>query len=660
MSEPSDPLLPSSDEPRRLHPDADEHPSENFDRSGTAESRLAAFRDDVDAELIDANLPADGSSVPTPEEERQASSVIVMTALFFGVVVAALAVSGRLEAVPVETVDTTPTAVEVEPELPVISFDPDEPYDFRGLDIHPDRMHERYVSGVFFDAPGDSMAGLSAKSAADFRHQLEIYEQRQAQDDNFTIRVLDDRTDETLEVFVMTGEQQRFQQSGTANWDAIDYERRVATRQLVQKWGARGVPKKAIVIRWGRADQVREARQRERRTVEYEVKLARKLGLSLLATEIGTVETFNQDWLVSPVKARSRYQMMPDIMAMFDVEGYTLPTKGGGTVEVREELNPLLSMKPALVLLKAYANAVGHEIPGISAYHTGPGNIFRVYETYLKNNRTAPLAERNVVDAYMWGVTEGFDRVDAVSSFGKHSRAYVLQAYGSLRATERDQLDPTETLETERVEFASGERVALSELLTTLDAHTDRLAWNVGDDSTSSYARFRELNPHMKLPAPPADGSVPAAGDVVLSAEAQGKPVHVFLPIGASEVLAKIGSPWLNPEKLFVFDGTTYTVPETEITDTDREYQQLVDETARFGFSDANYVKLRQLRDRFIQMAKDNPTEYRDTTAKLATIHARAWGTGAWRDLVNIRQALAPQFNATTVAAAPPDAGAGS
>ena len=652
-----DPLPSSGDNPRPVHPQADEQPSEHLDRSGSSESRLAALTDDVDAELTDANIPDDGHAVPTPEEERQASSVIVMTALFFGVVVVALAVSGRLEAVPTDTVDTAPTVAEVKAELPVIAFDPDEPYDFRGLDIHPDRMLERYVSGVFFDAPGDSAAGLSAKSAADFRHQLEIYQQRQATDDNFTIRVLDDRTDKTLEVFSMTGAQQRFRETGTANWDVQDQQRRLETRRLVQKWTARGVPKKAIVIRWGRADQVREARQRERRTVEYEVKLARKLGLSLLATEIGTVETFNQDWLVSPVKARSRYQMMPDIMAMFDVEGYTLPTKGGGTVEVREELNPLLSMKPALVLLKAYANAVGNEIPGISAYHTGPGNIFRLYETYLKNNRTAPLADRNVVDAYMWGVTEGFAKVDAVSSFGKHSRAYVLQAYGSLRATERDQLDPSETLETERVEFASGQKVALSELLTTLDAHTDRLAWNVGDDSTSSYARFRELNPHMKLAAAPADGSVPAAGNVVFSATAQGKPVHVFLPMGASEVLEKIGSPWLNAEKLFVFDGDTYTVPDTEITDTDREYQQLVDETARFGFSQANYVKLRALRDRFIQMAKDNPTEYRDTMAKLSTIHARAWGTRAWRDLVNIRQALAPQFESRTVAAAAPATG---
>ena len=653
---PDVPDLPSSGEPERRDPSRlQPSDAENLDRTASPDARVAALRDDVDAELTDANRPADGHSVPSPEEERQASSVILMSALFLGVVVAALAVSGRLEAVPVATVDTTPSPVPVEEELPVIAFDPDAPYSFRGLDIHPDRMHEQYVAGVFFDAPGDSTGRLSATSAADFRQQLDIYQKRQAEDDNFTVRVLDSRTDETLEVFALTGARQRFQQSGVSNWDTVDQQRRVETRRLVQKWAARGVPRKDIAVRWGRADQVREARQRERRTVEYEVKLARQLGLSLLATEIGTVETFNQDWLVSPVKARSRYQMMPDIMAMFDVERYTLPTASGGTVEVREELNPLLSMKPALVLLKAYANAVGHEIPGISAYHTGPGNIFRLYETYLKNNRAAPLAERNVVDAYMWGVTDGFERVDAVSSFGKHSRAYVLQAYGSLRATERDRLDPQETLETERVELAEGQRVALSELLATLDAHTDRLQWNVGDDSTSSYARFQELNPHMKLPDAPADGSVPDRGDVVLSATAQGKPVHVFLPIGASEVLERIGSPWLNEDKLFVFDGDTYTVPETEITDLDREYEQFVDETARFGFSQANYAKLRGFRDQFIQMAKDNPTEYRDTKAKLATIHARAWGTGAWRDLVSIRQALAPQFQ-PTVAAAPANA----
>ena len=435
-----------------------------------------------------------------------------------------------------ETAEADSAAAEV--EEPLI---PRGPFTLTALDVHPDRVYAPYLSGAFMQASDSSSENVTLD---DFRAQLDIYQKRQGVDDNFTIRVLDNRTAKTLEVFTLSAQRDRFEESGEANWDQIDRLRRDATNTLVRKWVARGIPKPAVAIRWGRANQVTQARDRELRTIEYEIRYARQLGLSLLATEIGTVETFNQDWMVSPVGARSRYQMMPDILDLFDVHTYTLPAQAG-TVQVREELSPLLAMQSAFLLLRGYANAVGHEIPGISSYHTGPGNIFHLDQTFLRANAGTPnIADKNVIDAYMWGVTDGFERVRKQSSFGPHSRAYVLQAYGSLRAVEDKEIDPAQTLKAELVSVDEGKTITLEALLNALQPHDARLDWGEGTSDANLYNRFRLLNPHLDLPVSSGDGpvSVPAAGNVTFSRTSGGKLVRFFLPYGASEVLDRIGT----------------------------------------------------------------------------------------------------------------------
>src|SRR5690606_40860238 len=172
------------------------------------------------------------------------------------------------------------------------------------------------------------------------------------------------------------------------------------------------------------------------------------------------------DDLVSSVGARSRFQMMPDILSMFNVERYTVPTVAGNAVEVAEEHHPLLAMEPSLMLVRAYSNAVGHELPGISAYHTGPGNIFHLYQAYFRAHAADPPVDGHVSDAYMWGVTDGFERVDAQSSFGPESRAYVMKAYGALRATEGKTIDPAERFRGDLVQLAAGRSTTLDRLLT--------------------------------------------------------------------------------------------------------------------------------------------------------------------------------------------------
>ncbi len=545
----------------------------------------------------------------------------------------------------------------VEGALPLVAFAPDDPYTFRGLDIHPDRLFAAYFGGAFLQA-SDSAALAESR---DFRFRLDMYRKAYGVDDNFTIRVLDERTGETLEVLTLRDLRARYETTGEANWDAVDFPtRRDATTRLRQKWYALGVPRNALTIRWGRANQTFEARERDEPYLEYEVQLARRLGLSLLATEVGTVETFNQDHLVSSAGARSRYQMMPDILAMFDVERYRLSTAGGTTVAVAEELHPLLAMEPAMMLLRAYANAVGHELPGVSAYHTGPGNIFVLYQAYLRAHAANPPLDGHVSDAYMWGVTDGFERVDAQSSFGTESRAYVMKAYGALRATEDQVVNPAGTVRAERVRLREGAVLPLSRMLTAL-AGADGLAWGPAADDPSLYDRFRALNPHLALPAagPLARGAdVPARGDVRFTARAAGEPVRFFLPPGAADVLRRVGFDVF--ADVTPFDGQTFLVEPGELTDADRAYDRLVEDIGRFGFSTANKARLDALGSRMQALAVQNPSRYRQTQAKIIRIHQSVWSTRAFRDLAGTAETLlsiVPQRRAQQQIAADSSAG---
>ena len=521
-----------------------------------------------------------------------------------------------------------------EAETPVVPFSPDDPYTFRGLDIHPDRLYGQYFAGAF--AGVDDDASAAENHLADFRWRLDMYRKAYGVDDNFTIRVLDDRTGETLEVLQLRDVKDRFSGRGQADWDAVNRERRTATTRLREKWVAYGIPKEALVIRWGYADQTREARERDARYLTYEVNLARRLGLSVLATEIGTVETFNQDRLVSSVGARSRYQMMPDILEMFDVERYSIPVASGGSVEVREEQHPLLAMEPYMMLVRAYANSVGHELPGVSAYHTGPGNIFKLYREYIRANPGRARGE-HVSDAYMWGVTDGFERVDAVSSFGPHSRVYVLKAYGALRATEDQMIDPSQTIRAERVRVKPGTTVTLSQILTALEPHARRLTWGPIEGETL-YEKFRDLNMHIDLPAAPG-GGVPAAGDLRLSASAGSTPVRFFLPQGATSVLRRVGLDVIG--EVDTFDERTHLLDEGERTPTDIAYDRLVADAGRFGFTRSAQRRLDRIHDELQELAAQNPdSRYRQTQAKVARIHRSIWRTASFRDLVATTETL--------------------
>jgi hypothetical protein len=497
----------------------------------------------------------------------------------------------------------------------------------RNLPSHPANKLSPYLNP---DTPVPSVANPTV--LREFHDLLDQFAQRQVIDDNFTVRVIDRRTDEVLELYELTDLRRAYRQGAPTDWRAVDDRRRAVTRRLVDKYERRGVPLEDIIVRWGRANQIEQAQERDRPYQAYEIQLAQYLGLSLLPTQIGAVETFNQDDLVSPAGAKSRYQMMPWILRRSGVNEYALRTEAGTQVDVEEAYHPLLTMEPAFLLLRGYVNAVGHEIPGMSAYHTGPGNIYMLYRKYFTESNYYQSSS-TVVDAYVWAVSEGFDTVSEETSFGPYSRGYIPSAYGALQAQNRRPVDLSETIRTARVQLKPGASVSLRQLLTTLDAATASLDWGPAASEPTPYARFRALNKHFDLPAAP-DGGVPTAGNVRLISSIDGKAVRFFLPIGAPSALRKGGLDVLDPDLTFRFNESTYAPPtDAQRTVWDDRYDALIDDIEHFGFTPENRERLLALHDTFAELAEETPSRYRQRQLDIIRTHRRIWLSNPWDKL---------------------------
>ncbi len=500
----------------------------------------------------------------------------------------------------------------------------------KDLPAHPSAKLDAYF-------PPSTSASSASTSAVlpQFHDLLRQYTLRQTQDDNFTIRVLDRRSDEVLEFFELTELRTAYRQGKDLDWETVDEHRYEAMEQLVDTYEERGVPLEDIVVRWGRANQVKAAHERGRPYQAYERRLAEYLGLSLLATEIGTVETFNQDHLVSAAGARSRYQMLPWVLRRSGVNEYTLPTETDSWVRVREERHPLLVLEPAFLLLRGYVNAVGQEIPGLSAYHTGPGNIFKLYRKYYTESDHF-TSSATVADAYAWAITEGFDIVSENSTFGGDSRGYVPAAYGALVAREDRPLDPSPPLQAARLQLKPGASITLRELLAPLDSagQSRRLpGWGPKADDGTIYERFRALNPHIHLP-PSTDGTVPEGGNVRFVSAVDGKAVRFFLPLRAPAILRTAGLDAIDPSATFRYEDSTYAGPaSSQVTRWDRQYEALVDDIEHFGFTEQNRDRLLHLHDRFETLAEQRPTRYRRRQLRIISIHRRLWRSAPWEEL---------------------------
>ncbi len=536
---------------------------------------------------------------------------------------------------PVDIFRPVPTADDSEKNSLPSSFS------LREFAMHPDRLFEPYFSTRPY--PEDVTAESSQRIRA-FRKLLNRYRTRQETDDNFTIRVIDNRTDATLEIYSLSEARRIYDATHKTDWKRIDKIRAEQTRSLTDKYQSLGIPREAITIKWGRANQVIEARERDAPFEEYEVRLSAQFGLSLLATEIGTVETFNDDRLVSRVGARSRYQIMPYLLRKTGIHHYRLHTVDGKSVRVFEEWHPLLTMETAFSLIRGYSNAVGHEIPGLSAYHAGPFNIFKIYRTYLTQAPRQTVQPR-VFDAFIWGITDGYDTVSKNSSFRAASRGYVPAAYGTLRADDNQAVDTTRTLIADRVRLLSGKKIALRELLDALQKVSPNL--RPSDRRISPYNRFRSLNPHFELPWAPDSAGVPNAGNVLLASSAGTSPVRFFLPRGAARRLAGSGIAWLDEKEIRHFDHNTYTVPPDHFqTRWDKAYDELVRRIGHFGFTESNRILLDSLVVQFDRLALADPSAFRLRQQTIIHTHASLWHSRAWTDLAVATAANAGRLRA--------------
>ncbi len=518
--------------------------------------------------------------------------------------------------------------------------------------LHPDYLFRPYLSGPVLS----SLSDTRTERIQHFRTFLDVYVQSRGEDSNFDVRVIDKRTHEVLEVFTLEEEKAEYERLGEPldyNWGGVDALRRRATNRLVDKWAARGIPVEAIGIRWGRAEQVRAAHRRALPYIEYEMALARYLGLSLLPTALSIQETFNQDKLVSSVGARSRYQMMPYLLRQEGIHHYRLATPTGNTVRVYEEWHPLLTMEPSFLILKGYINAVGHEIPGLSAYHTGPSNIYTVYQEFLAHESEDFSPATNVMDAYMWAVTDGFEAATEHSTFGPYSRKYVASIYGMFKGRDELPLDTSMTMRADRLQLKPGTSLYLSELLRALGEDGKALDWGPVDGSL--YDRFRYMNPHFDLPrGAPGPGGVPVMGDVKLVAEVDEKPVRFFLPPGADALLRRKGYDFFDRSATFTFDHDTYPNPARGgKTMWDRQYDALVEDTFTFGFTPENREQLFALRDRFEQMAREIPTHYWKAQLEIINTHPYLWSFGGFDELVATTEGVMGGTPATVVPPAP-------
>lgn len=518
------------------------------------------------------------------------------------------------------------------------------------LDNHPDELHGAYTAAPLISLEKHP---VHEEHLSDFRDLLDIYVARQSNDDNFTVRVIDRRTSGLLERYTLEDLRQEYLETGEADWNAIDVLRANMSSRLIGKYRRRGVPMEDIMVKWGRLDQVKEARKRDEPFIAYEIRLSQMLNLSLLSTELGTVETFNDDTLISTVGARSRYQIMPYMLRRFGIYTYDLWTPSGATVTVNEDWHPLLTMEASFTIIKGYSNAVGHEIPGISAYHTGPFNIFKIYNMYLTNQQAMFNPSATVMDAYLWALTEGFEDVSASSGFRQYSRSYIPTAYGSLKGAELIPVDTARTELVERVQTIEGERLYLADLLATLKTFDARLDWGRAAADTSYYNRFKALNPHIVLPPAAGDSLVPDAGNVLLTTRRSSRPVRFFLPQGASAMLESAGLTQLDPAHTFVFNHDTYTHTEAQVTVWDKQYEALIDDIKHFGFTNENRTRLYILAERFEKLYEADTSHYRYLQLQIINMHKNLWRTRYWSELAHNTAAAAGRVEVSTLPRAP-------
>src|SRR5690625_1127524 len=159
-----------------------------------------------------------GEQHPARRRRRVALSgrrTAVASSAAIGVIVRALVALGRFDSVAKSLLDRfreTPGRVAAVAEAPEVLEMEDISLVFAEMDIHPDVLFSPYLDGAILANGEDD---VQRRMIGQFRELLDMYVQRQGVDDNFTIRVLDGRTNETLEVAELTAQRMEYQTTGS-------------------------------------------------------------------------------------------------------------------------------------------------------------------------------------------------------------------------------------------------------------------------------------------------------------------------------------------------------------------------------------------------------------------------------------------------------------
>jgi hypothetical protein len=93
----------------------------------------------------------------------------------------------------------------------------------------------------------------------------------------------------------------------------------------------------------------------------------------------------------------------------------------------------------------------------------------------------------------------------------------------------------------------------------------------------------------------------------------------------------------LDPDFTFRFNSSTFGPPtEAQRTRWDEQYDRLVEDIQRFGFTPENRDRLVNLYEKFEALAKSTPSRYRQRQLAIIRTHRRIWRSNPWEKLSEI------------------------
>jgi len=222
--------------------------------------------------------------------------------------------------------------------------------------------------------------------------------------------------------------------------------------------------------RIGSADQIPKALDRASPFIPYLEAIGLRYGLDRDTWLIAIQESLFTPNVVSSAACEGPFQLNRHNARN---AGLILPKgRGSNKTNVNESLHPILAAEAAFGLLRSYVYHTGGFFTGMSAYHTGPGNLAQMRSQQIANadwktpsHVTAlddwqaeqlaaleylvmPDADENTpgteaADAFSWIVTEGWQMPTNRTTFKKESARYVPRFMGLRNALVRDALYTT-------------------------------------------------------------------------------------------------------------------------------------------------------------------------------------------------------------------------